>query len=72
MISGSSSAGVTAQDAGSQSATESVKHATSVTEKVRDPDRSTRPPYRPRPSPARPETSTRILKKHECHRPDSD
>jgi hypothetical protein len=34
MISGSSTAGVTAQDAGSQSATESVKHATSITEKA--------------------------------------
>ena len=34
MINGSSTAGVTAQDGGSQSATDSVKHATSVTQKA--------------------------------------
>jgi hypothetical protein len=34
MINGSSTAGVTAQDAGSQSATDSIKHATSTTQKA--------------------------------------
>ncbi|MFM0430495.1 hypothetical protein PQQ75_15920 [Paraburkholderia aspalathi] len=34
LISGSSTAGVTAQDAGSNSATESIKHATSITQKA--------------------------------------
>jgi hypothetical protein len=63
MINGSSSAGVTAQDSGSQSATDSIKHATTVTRKAASRSRQEhKTTISTKTVTGTSETSTRILK----------